>query len=122
MNPAVLLDQRVPRDHIIPGRAYLIHARNGIVGVAVQEDEARIGYTLHRVKFSAHYLDTETDWADCSMHGTAIPLRLLEELPLMEGLLQWLAQKEQEHGAEVQAIRAKALGGFWDAPEPSKLS
>jgi len=32
-----LLARRVPREDVVLGRAYVIHARNGGVGVAVEE-------------------------------------------------------------------------------------
>ena len=35
---ATLLARRVPHDEVILGRAYVIHARNGGVGVAVREE------------------------------------------------------------------------------------
>lgn len=45
-----LLARRVPADEIVIGHAYVIHARNGGVGVAVNED-GHLGYRLHREKF-----------------------------------------------------------------------
>src|SRR5262245_24147792 len=57
-----LLARRVPSDAIVLGRAYVIHARNGGVGVAVRED-GRVGYCLHREKWDEHFLFTEWDWA-----------------------------------------------------------
>jgi hypothetical protein len=58
-----LLTRRVPRENIALGRAYVIHARHGGVGVAVEKG-GLLGYRLHRVKWGHHYLSVEYDWAD----------------------------------------------------------
>lgn len=114
-----LLDRRVPRADVILGRAYLIHARNGGVGVAVEEsgvlaDEERrlLGYRLHREKFGDHYLFTEYDWEDDSFVGTAIPLRLIEAEPPTdkEELLAWLAEQEDRRRGEIDAAWGILLG------------
>lgn len=106
-----LLARRIPRGEVLLGRAYIIHARNGGVGVAVQE-EGLLGYCLHREKAGHHYLFTEVDWANDPRHGTAIPLRLLPDLPPTEddALLAWLAEQEVEHRAEVKAAWREVLG------------
>lgn len=100
-----LLARRVPREEIIPGRAYVIHARNGGVGIAVLEASGTMGYELRRYKFGDVYLFVEVDWDDCDSHGTAIPLRLLPEEPPAESeaRLQWLAERESECRDEVEA-------------------
>lgn len=104
LDRATLRARRVPHDQVILGRVYVIHARNGGIGVAVVCDEG-IGYRLHREKFGRHFLFVEVDWDDHAFHGTAIPLRLLEELPPDDDveLLAWLADKEVEHREEVDA-------------------
>ena len=35
---ATLLARRVPHDEVVLGRAYIIHARNGGMGVAVRDE------------------------------------------------------------------------------------
>jgi hypothetical protein len=77
---ALLLARRLPRTEIEIGRAYVIHARNGGVGIAVREGNS-LGYQLHREKFDRHYLFVENDWDEGAPFGTAIPLTLIEELP-----------------------------------------
>ncbi len=93
------------------GRAYVIHARNGGVGVAVEKNGC-IGYRLHRVKFTDHYLFTEYDWDDDPSYGTAIPLRLIEAEPPTDNkeLLAWLASQQEEHRAEIDAAWEVVLG------------
>lgn len=99
-----LLPKRIPRAEIILGRAYIIHARNGGVGIA-SEHNGQIEYTLHRIKFDNHFLFPETDWEDDEHFGTAIPLRLLPNIPPenKEEWLDWLAELEQEHKEEIIA-------------------
>lgn len=112
---ASLLARRVPHDKVILGRAYIIHARNGGVGVAVRDD-GLLGYRLHREKFGRHYLFVELDWADHEFHGTAIPLRLLDARPPGgdDDLLAWLADREAEHRDEVKAAWREVLGRLVD--------
>jgi hypothetical protein len=112
---ATLLARRVPHDEVVLGRAYIIHARNGGVGVAVRERHL-LGYRLHREKFGRHYLFVEYDWADDDHFGTAIPLRLLSDDPPVddEGLLAWLADREAEHRDEVKAAWREVLGDLVD--------
>lgn len=107
-----LLARRVPREDIVVGRAYVIHARNGGVGVAV-EDDGHIGYRLHREKWGEHYLFTEIDWADDPNFGTAIPLRLIEAEPPTgkKELLKWLTDQTNEHRAEIDAAWEVILPG-----------
>ncbi len=111
-----LLARRVPHDDVVLGRAYIIHARNGGVGVAVRTEQGLLGYRLHRVKFDRHYLFTEYDWADSEVHGTAIPLRLIPELPPTDDdmLLSWLADREVEHADEVKEAWREVLGDLVD--------
>lgn len=108
---ASLIARRVPRTEVALGRAYVIHARNGGIGVAVR-DEGRLGYRLHREKMGRHYLFVEADWEDHPNFGTAIPLRLLPETPPTEdeALLAWLAEREVEHRMEVMAAWREVLG------------
>lgn len=110
-----LLSRRVPRDQIELGRAYVIHARNGGVGVAVDEDGA-VGYQLHRVKFSRHYLFVEIDWEDSDTFGTAIPLALIAEAPPDDetALLAWLRHQELAHRPEIAEAWSIVLGRKWD--------
>ena len=100
---ALLLARRVPPNGVVLGRAYLIHARNGGIGVALR-DEGRLGYRLRREKFGDVYLFVEWDWDEGAPHGTAIPLELLGESPPdnQDELICWLAAQEAEHSAEVQ--------------------
>lgn len=108
---ATLLARRIPHDEVVLGRAYIIHARNGGVGVAVRDKDGLLGFRLHREKFGRHYLFTEIDWADHDFHGTAIPLRLLPEEPPTddEALLGWLADREAEHRDEIRAAWREVL-------------
>ena len=110
-----LLARRVLRAEVIPGRAYVIHARNGGIGVAVL-DGAELNYRLHRVKFDRHYLFDEVDWEDSPTFGTAIPLRLLPGTPPTDDgeLLPWLASREVEHAAEIKAAWREVLGELAD--------
>ena len=110
-----LLARRVPRDEVILGRAYVIHARNGGVGVAVLDD-GLLCYRLRREKFGRHYLFVELDWADHERQGTAIPLRLLDASPPEgdDALLAWLADREAEHRDEVKAAWREVLGHLVD--------
>ena len=93
-----LLSRRVPREEIIPGRAYRIHGRRGKIGVADLKSGI-LRYRIRRVKFGHVFLDTEIDWSDDPTFGTAIPLQLLSEDPPTEdeALLEWLAEMERVH-------------------------
>ena len=106
-----LLDRRIPRADIVLGRAYVIHARNGGIGVAVKED-GLLGYCLHRVKWGDHYLCTEYDWEEDPSFGTAIPLKLIEADPPTDDdeLLAWLERQTEEHRAEIDANWETILG------------
>ncbi|MFZ5481172.1 MAG: hypothetical protein ACOZNI_30715 [Myxococcota bacterium] len=118
---APLLARRIPKDTIVPGRAYIIHARNGGVGIAVLHG-GRLGYALHRVKFDRHDLFVEWDWDEGPPFGTAIPLAELPEAPPVsvseleawcrdriepsareDVVLAWLSDREVEHRAEIRA-------------------
>jgi hypothetical protein len=105
-----LLSRRVPRDEIRLGHAYVIHARNGGVGVAVHENGV-LGYRLHRVQFETHYLFVEYDWEDDDRFGTAIPLARITEPPPSseEALLPWLREQEIVHEAEIGAAWSVVL-------------
>ena len=99
-----LLKRRVPRGDVALGRAYVIHARNGGVGVAV-DDDGCLGYRLHREKLGNHFLFVELDWDEGPPFGTAIPLAAIDDVPpLDEGeLLAWLAAQEEVHRAAIDA-------------------
>jgi hypothetical protein len=99
-----LLERRIPRERIELGRAYVIHARNGGVGVAL-ETAGHLAYRLHREKFGQHYLFDEYDWDEGEPYGTAIPLRLLAENPPTGDaeLLDWLARREEDCRDEIEA-------------------
>ena len=116
---ASLIARRVPRAEVVLGRAYIIHARNGGIGVAVQ-DEGLLGYRLHREKMGRHFLFVEIDWEDHPNFGTAIPLRLLPDAPPIDddGLLAWLAEREVEHRKEVMAAWREVLGDLVDHYDP----
>jgi hypothetical protein len=106
-----LLTRRIPRDAIVLGRAYVIHARNGGVGIAVEEG-GLLGYRLHREKFGRHFLFVEYDWADHPTLGTTIPLSLIATDPPTddEELLAWLATQQEEHREEIDAAWTIVLG------------
>jgi hypothetical protein len=117
---ASLLARRVPLEAIEMGRAYVIHARNGSVGVAVREDD-RVGYCLHREKWGDHYLFTEVDWDErprpgffpgTEMLGTAIPLLAIEAKPPkgQKRLLAWLTEQEDKHKAVGEEAWRVVLG------------
>ena len=105
-----LLARRIPRSDVTIGRAYVIHARNGGVGVAVDQ-AGRLGYQLHREKFGYHYLFVEYDWDEGAPHGTAIPLAVIAaESPDDEAtLLTWLRDQEHEHREEIDGAWAMIL-------------
>jgi hypothetical protein len=106
-----LLTRRVPREDIVVGRAYVIHARNGEVGVAVAED-GHIGYQLRREKGGNHFLFVEWDWTEGPPFGTVIPLSLIAAEPPTGDpeLLAWLAEQENQHRAETDAAWEIILG------------
>jgi hypothetical protein len=108
-----LLERRIPRERIVPGRAYVIHARNGGVGVAV-EAAGQLAYRLHREKFGQHYLFDEYDWDEGEPFGTAIPLRLLAADPPTDDalLLEWLAARERDCRDEIDAAWDVVLKGL----------
>lgn len=120
---APLLARRIPVEAIEPGRAYIIHARNGGAGIALYVD-GHLGYRLHREKFGRHFLFIEWDWAQGPPFGTAIPLRLIDEPPpgyqpaedpVEDGesqrpLLDWLAAREREYEGEIQDAWRVVLG------------
>ena len=107
-----LLDARVPPHEVTVGRAYVIHARNGGVGVAVRDEDGRLGYRLRRVKFDRIYLFTEWDWDEGEPFGTAIPMALVEELPPESDdvLLDWLKARQEEHQERIDAAWRVVLG------------
>lgn len=105
-----LIARRVPREAVILGRAYVIHARNGGVGVARQGDDGMLSYTLHREKFGQHFLFDEVDWEDHDQYGTVIPLRMLPDMPPEdERLLDWLAERQVENEAEITSAWNEVL-------------
>jgi len=107
-----LLDRRLPRDEVVVGRAYVIHARNGGVGVARVRQDGRLGCVLRRTKWEETYLFSEIDWDDDSTFGTAISMRELEGHPPTDDdeLLDWLAVQEAEVATEVRAMWREVLG------------
>lgn len=108
-----LLARRVPREQVVLGRAYVIHARNGGVGVAVERD-GQLGYCLHREKLGQHYAFVELDWDEGPPHGTAIPLSAIDEEPPAEEdgptLLAWLTVQEELHREAIEAAWEVLLG------------
>jgi hypothetical protein len=117
-----LLARRVPLEDVVLGRAYVIHARNGGIGVAVQED-GQLGYLLHRVKFGNHFLFVEYDWAQGPPFGTAIPLEAIGAEPPVDDteLLTWLAEQENAHRSQIDDAWATVLGTDVSlVPRPSK--
>lgn len=110
-----LLARRIPMADVVPGRAYIIHARNGGVGVAVT-DGGQPGFRLRRVKFRDVFLFVEVDWDVGPPHGTAIPLRELEEAPPADdaALLAWLEGQELANRDEVRANWRVLLGSLAD--------
>ena len=112
---ASLIARRVPRAEIVLGRAYVIHARTGGVGVAIQDGNL-LGYCLHREKMGRHFLFSEIDWEDDPGFGTAIPLRFLPDVPPTEdaALLGWLAEREVEHKEEIKEAWREVMGDLVD--------
>ncbi|MBX3269583.1 MAG: hypothetical protein KF729_04950 [Sandaracinaceae bacterium] len=118
-----LLARRVPREDVVIGRAYVIHARNGGVGVAI-EQEGRLGYRLHREKSGDHFLFVEWDWDEGPPHGTAFPLSPIALAPPADEdeLLAWLAERETDLRAEIaeaqrELFSAMGLGAVFDEME-----
>lgn len=112
-----LLASRVPPSEVVVGIAYVIHARNGGVGVAV-DDSGRLGYRLHREKFGHHFLFVEWDWDEGPPHGTAIPLASIAAVPPSDEdeLLAWLTDQQNEHRVEIDAAWEVILGPGWRRP------
>ena len=106
-----LLARRIPLEQIEIGKAYVIHARNGGVGIAVHQNE-RLGYRLHREKFGDHYLFVEIDWQEDPQFGTAIPLAAIVAVPPLEEerLLEWLRDQEAAHRADIDRAWELILG------------
>jgi hypothetical protein len=106
-----LLARRIPLSAVQVGCAYVIHARNGGVGVAVSEG-GRVGYRLHRNKFDRHFLFVEWDWEVDAQFGTAIPLAPIEAVPPEDDatLLAWLLDREVEHADAIQDAWQVVLG------------
>jgi hypothetical protein len=106
-----LLVRRIPRGEVILGRAYVIHARNGGVGVAVEES-GRLGYRLHREKLGQRFLFIEHDWDEGAPFGTAIPLEPIDVEPPIDDheLLTWLAEQEVTHRARIDDAWEVILG------------
>lgn len=109
-----LLCKRIPREQIKIGRAYLIYARNGNVGIAVNlhipaRECHELNYILRRTKFGKVYLDEEEDWGDIS--GTAIPYKEIEEEPPSDSKdwLSWLENMEKKYIDEVNKMRSEFL-------------
>ena len=99
----VLLKRRVPVDQVKLGRAYVIYARHGGVGVAVEKLD-RLGYMLHRHKFGNHYLFCEFDWETPRYRdGTAVPVFAIEEAPPEdeERWIDWLDAQEHLHQQQI---------------------
>lgn len=118
----LLLARRIPLAEIRLGRAYVIHARNGGVGVAVIENGRR-GYCLHREKFRTQYLFVEYDWDEGPPNGTAIPLQAINGEPPSDesALLAWLAEQEAAHRAEIDdAWKTILETGAGTGSEPSR--
>ena len=107
-----LLAARVPPDEVTVGRAYVTHARNGGVGVAVRDEDGRLGYRLRRVKFDRFYLFVEWDWDEGEPHGTAIPSMEIPEDPPHDDqmLLDWLKARQEEHQERIDAAWRVVLG------------
>lgn len=82
------------------GALYVIHARNGaLVSRCVRANAS----ATHRDKFGRHFVFVEWDWDEGEPHGTALPLRLLEDRPPEDGgaLLSWLAERDRELRDEI---------------------
>lgn len=99
-----LLARRIPRSEIVPGRAYVIYARNGGVGVAIVQ-YGELGYELNREKFGRHFLFIESDWDNGPSFGTAIPLATVAAKPPRDGRkrLGWLTAQEAKHHTEIES-------------------
>lgn len=89
--------KRIPVSEIRKGNAYLIHARNGRVGMAVNEN-GHLGYMIRREKFGDVYLFVEYDF-DGDFFPTAIPLKDLGPAPVPL-TVEWLAEQESKISPE----------------------
>lgn len=108
----VLIPKRIPLDQVELGKAYIIHARNGGVGIAVKVEctirgvvKEQVNYTIRRIKFDPDpFLFDEVDWEEDKHFGTAIPLRKLEEEPPenRDDWLAWLVQLEETYKEEIE--------------------
>lgn len=100
---------RIPPESIEIGRAYLIGARNGGVGVAAR-DETGLRYIIAREKLGRWFLCGEADRSE--RFGSAVPFRMLPEIPPeSEDLLSWLLDRQEEKNEpEMQLAFYAALG------------
>ena len=108
---AQLLVRRVSQTDVKVGRGYVIHARNGGVGIAVKEGD-RLGYEIHREKGGDHSLFVEYDWDEGPPFGTAIPLAAISDEPPEDEAerLAWLSDQETMHAAQIDEAWQTVLG------------
>lgn len=102
-DPVALLARRFAPEGIVPGRAHVIFARNGGVGVAERVD-GHLGYQL-LVGDGGRRLDQEWDWSEGSPFGIELPLREVPAPPLVDKAEQisWLLAREEQYAVEVAA-------------------
>ena len=113
-----LNEKRIPLGDLKPGYLYIIHARNGRVGVYRHNPDAndpqwRHEYDLPRTKFGRTYVDQEYDWETGPPFGTAIPLKEVGPVPEnVEDLLAYLVAEQERLTPEHEALTKDAWAAW----------
>ena len=101
---AALVARRIAPDDIVTGRAYVVFARNGGVGVAERVD-GHLGYQVVIGDGICPSLDVEWDWSEGPPFGTLIPLVGVMAPPPVDKaeMILWLLAREGQYAAELAA-------------------
>ena len=85
----------IPLNKCKNGFLYFISARNSRLGIF---DEKQKGFIIRREKFKFIFLDMEFHWDTGYPHGTAMPFKEIEEVPVMneKEQLAYLTNKRGE--------------------------
>lgn len=90
------MSKYIPIKDCKDGYLYIIHARNGSVGIYEEKNK---WFWLGRYKFSDHFLYPEDHWDIDEDHGTVKPLREIEKAPIFKSdkeKLEYLDKKTEE--------------------------
>jgi len=103
-----LNEKRIPLEDLKPGYLYIIHARNGKVGVYRHNPGSRHHsdheFDLPRTKFGSTFVDQEYDWSSGPPYGTAIPLKEVGPVPEGVDLLSYLRVEQHRLESEHTAL------------------